>query len=200
MNSTTKYYNQNAQQFFDSTIGVEMESLYQKFLPHIPKGGRILDAGCGSGRDSKAFLDKGFQVDALDASEELVKLATELTGIPVTHSTFLNYKADKETYDGIWACASLLHVPTEELGRTFTHLGQSLKPEGFFYCSFKLGETELDRNGRFFRDLTLGKLQQILTLTGTLEVDTWWETSDLRPGRENEKWLNAVLKKNNKDA
>ncbi|GAM70480.1 tellurite resistance protein-related protein [Vibrio sp. JCM 19236] len=195
MNSTTQYYNQNAQKFFDSTIEVEMESLYQKFLPLIPKGGKILDAGCGSGRDSKAFLDKGFQVEALDASEELVKLATKLTGIPVAHSTFLNYQADKDSFDGIWACASLLHVPSNELDKTFSHLSQFLKSQGYFYCSFKLGEAELDRNGRFFRDLTLEKLKEILTSSDSLEVDTWWETSDLRPGRENEKWLNAVLKR-----
>ncbi|TKG33496.1 class I SAM-dependent methyltransferase [Vibrio breoganii] len=200
MNSTTQYYNQNAKQFFDSTIDVEMQSLYEKFLPLIPTGGRILDAGCGSGRDSKAFLDKGFKVDAFDASAELTKLATELTGLDVTQTTFLEFQSEPATYDGIWACASLLHVPMDELDNTFSHLSEFLKPHGYFYCSFKLGKSELDRNGRFFRDLTLEQLQQSLAATGSLEVDTWWETSDLRAGRENEKWLNAILKKNNKYA
>ncbi|MEZ8990571.1 class I SAM-dependent methyltransferase [Vibrio breoganii] len=195
MNSTTQYYNHNAQQFFDSTIDVEMQSLYEKFLPLIPTGGRILDAGCGSGRDSKAFLDKGFQVDAFDASAELTKLATELTGLEVTQTTFLEFQSEPATYDGIWACASLLHVPEEELSPTFLHLSNYLKPSGVMYCSFKLGDSELDRNGRFFRDLNLEQLENALETTHVLKVKRWWETSDLRPGRENEKWLNAVLEK-----
>ncbi|GAB7220281.1 class I SAM-dependent methyltransferase [Vibrio comitans] len=195
MNSTTQYYNQNAKQFFDSTIDVEMQSLYEKFLPLIPKSGRILDAGCGSGRDSKAFLDKGFQVDAFDASAELTKLATELTGLEVTQSTFLEFESEPATYDGIWACASLLHVSNDDLAPTFAHLSSYLKPTGVMYCSFKLGELELERNGRFFRDLTLEQLKKTLEETKALSVKEWWETSDLRPGRENEKWLNAVLEK-----
>ncbi|GAD79124.1 class I SAM-dependent methyltransferase [Vibrio ezurae] len=195
MNSTTQYYNQNAQQFFDSTVGVEMQSLYQKFLPLLPNNGRILDAGCGSGRDSKAFLDLGYSVDSFDASEELTKLAANLTKSNVTLSTFLNFQANPNTYDGIWACASLLHVPQSQLSATFAHLTQYLKPSGYFYCSFKLGSSELDRNGRFFRDLTLSQLEAILADTQVLHIESWWETADLRPNRENEKWLNAILKR-----
>ncbi|GEA50053.1 SAM-dependent methyltransferase [Vibrio inusitatus NBRC 102082] len=195
MNSTTQYYNQNAKQFFDSTVDVEMKSLYEKFLPLIPTGGRILDAGCGSGRDSKAFLDKGFQVDAFDASAELTELASSLTGLQVKQTTFLRFHSEPVSYDGIWACASLLHVPEEDLATTFLHLSKCLKQSGVMYCSFKLGNSELDRNGRFFRDLNVEHLEDILQSTKTLKIKEWWETSDLRAGRENEKWLNAILEK-----
>ncbi|OBT13431.1 SAM-dependent methyltransferase [Vibrio sp. UCD-FRSSP16_10] len=195
MNSTTRYYNQNAQQFFNSTVEVEMQSLYQRFLPLLPKQAHILDAGCGSGRDSKAFLEQGFVVDAFDASTELVTLASQLTGLAVTQSTFLDFTAKQNHYDGIWACASLLHVAEDELQTTFVHLSQFLKSSGHFYCSFKLGDLERERNGRFFRDLTLCKLQDTIAATQVLEIQSWWETEDLRPGREHEKWLNAILKK-----
>jgi trans-aconitate methyltransferase len=71
--------------------------------------GHILDAGCGSGRDSSYFLDKGFDVSAFDASAELAKLASQLIHRPVTVCQFNEYESDKP-FDGIWACASLLHV------------------------------------------------------------------------------------------
>lgn len=190
MNSTTQYYNQNAQQFFDSTIDVEMESLYQKFLPLIRKGGKILDAGCGPGRDSKAFLDKGFQVEALDASEELVKLASKLTGLPVTHSTFLNYQADNESFDGIWACASLLHVPSNELITTVNHLAEFLKPHGVIYASFKLGTKSEIRDGKHYTDLDEETLTQLFKSTG-FTLSELWTSSDKRPCTQ-QTWLNIT--------
>ncbi|CAM2830519.1 class I SAM-dependent methyltransferase [Vibrio rarus] len=195
MNSTTQYYNQNAQQFFDSTVDVEMQSLYQTFLPLLPHNARILDAGCGSGRDSQAFLQRGYSVDAFDASSKLVTLARQLTGCAVSQSTFMDFTAQPNSYDGIWACASLLHVPESELKATFIHLSQFLKSSGLFYCSFKLGEQEVERNGRFFCDLTARKLHQMVSSTQVLTVASHWETRDVRAGRENEKWLNAILKK-----
>ncbi|PFG56331.1 methyltransferase family protein [Vibrio sp. ES.051] len=82
------YYNQHAQAFFDGTISVDMESIYREFLPLVKNGGVILDAGCGSGRDSKAFKELGFQVHAIDASPVLAELAEELIEQPVQVTTF----------------------------------------------------------------------------------------------------------------
>ena len=105
---TRDYYNKHADEFAVSTFKVDMESLYQPFLAELQEGVRILDVGCGSGRDTLAFKNKGYQVDAIDYSEELVKKATRLTGIPIKLKSFYEVD-DYEAYDGIWARASLLH-------------------------------------------------------------------------------------------
>ncbi|MGR5205469.1 class I SAM-dependent methyltransferase [Vibrio sp. PNB23_22_7] len=81
-----------------------------------------MDAGCGSGRDSKNFLNLGYQVVAFDANELLVALASKHLGQTVTRATFESFSAEPESFDAIWACASLLHVPSEDLPRTFSRL------------------------------------------------------------------------------
>lgn len=118
MTSTLTYYNQNATAFFSNTANVDMSALHDRFLSAVSAGGSVLDAGCGSGRDAKDFLDKGYRVTAFDASHELVQLAKEHTGLDVQLRTFANVK-EQACYDGIWACASLLHVPQAELPTIF---------------------------------------------------------------------------------
>ena len=190
---TIVYYNENADIFYDSTVNVDMASLYQEFLPLLKPAGHILDAGCGSGRDSKAFLTQGFKVTAIDASAELADYATQLIEQPVIVTDFKSFKSEN-MFDGIWACASLLHVPFSDLKNTFSHLGISLKAQGFFYCSFKYGSDSSVRNGRFFTDLNETLLSELL-LDTELEIEKYWITTDLRPGRSDEKWLNAILRK-----
>ncbi|KJF94111.1 class I SAM-dependent methyltransferase [Photobacterium angustum] len=185
------YYDQHAQEFFDGTINVEMESLYRKFLPLVNKGDDILDAGCGSGRDSKAFKELGFKVHAIDASPVLAKLAEKLIEQPVQITTFQEFKSNK-CFDAIWACASLLHVSFNELPHSFLNLSKYLKNNGVFYCSFKYGNDEVDRNGRKFTNLDETLLKTVLADT-PLVIKTTWQTGDLREGRESEKWLNAIL-------
>lgn len=188
-----QYYNENAQDFFDGTCNVEMSSIYQKFLPLLAPKSYILDAGCGSGRDSLAFIESGFNVEAFDASEALVKLAREKTKVNVVCDRFLTFNSDIN-FDAIWACSSLLHVPMNELNQTFSHLSNMLKLNGIFYCSFKYGNNEVTRNGRHFTNLDENLLGSYIKDT-SLEIKSTWQTSDLRPGRENEKWLNAILLK-----
>ena len=186
-----QYYNTNAQIFYDSTINVEMSALYKKFLPLIPTQGYILDAGCGSGRDTLAFIQQGFYVEAFDASEVLVKLARDLTKQNIRHDTFLTFTTPT-LFNAIWACASLLHVPTNSLTQTFAHLAQMLKPNAVFYCSFKYGDNEVIRNGRRFTNLNADLLKYYLKDT-QLKIKETWISQDLRPKREQEKWLNAIL-------
>ena len=134
---TIDYYNHHAEAFAHSTFYVEMESLYQPFLALLPEYAHILDLGCGSGRDSLAFKNKGYRVDAIDYSEELVKTATELTGIQVKHQSF--YGLDEvAVYDGIWACASLLHVPRQEMNKILVKYRDLLKPDGVYQLELKL--------------------------------------------------------------
>ena len=187
------FYNQNAAHFVRDTVTVEMAALYDEFLPHLKTRSHIVDAGCGSGRDTLFFLQQGFQVTAFDASEAMVAAAQELTGSKVLLTDFNAFSAP-ELVDAIWACASLLHVPAAALTETFRHLANQLKPGGIFYCSFKQAEVDSSRDGRHFTNMTEQRLGNMLNNT-TLQIQKCWTTSDLRPGRENELWLNALLEK-----
>ena len=108
------YYQQNAGTFFADTVDVDMTPLYCRFLPLLPEQAHVLDAGCGSGRDAVAFAKLGYRVTAFDASPALVALAESHLRRPVQCLHFQDI-AWRETFDGIWACASLLHVPAAEL-------------------------------------------------------------------------------------
>lgn len=189
--STIAFYNQHAQDFFDSTVNVDIKELYQPFLSQLPVNGRILDAGCGSGRDSKAFIQLGFEVTSIDASAKLAEAASKYIGQEVTICTF-DQVEPTQTFDGIWASASLLHVEACALPDTFSHLASTLVENGLFYCSFKYGEQERTLNGRFFSDADESLLKQWIQGSGLICQHTW-VTTDARPGRENEKWLNAIL-------
>ncbi len=134
MPDSSGYYTENASQFFMDTVHVDMTAFYEEFLSTIPRGGLVLDAGCGSGRDTKEFLSRGYRVVAFDASPEIANLAHQHTNHPVGVRAFL--ESNEETsYDGIWACASLLHVPEATLSEAFLRLWRALKPEGVMYVS-----------------------------------------------------------------
>ena len=109
MDSTLKYYNQNADQFVQGTLSVDFKQTQDRFLAKLPADAYILDFGCGSGRDTKYFLENGYQVDAADGSEELCKIASDYTGIKVKQMLFGELH-DVDKYDGIWACSSILHL------------------------------------------------------------------------------------------
>ncbi|MBM7454891.1 SAM-dependent methyltransferase [Oceanisphaera litoralis] len=187
------YYQQQAGHFYQSTVTLDMTPLYHRFLPRVPAGGHILDAGCGSGRDSLHFSRLGYKVTAFDASPALVELARRHTGLPVAQCRFDEFKAPTPA-DAIWACASLLHVPQAELAAVMAHLAEQLKPGGVFYCSFKYGQGESSREGRHFTNLDESGLKQLLQSL-PLHIAEQWQTGDLRPGREQEPWLNALLVK-----
>ena len=193
MPQTIAFYEKNSDSFFDSTVTVDAQALYDQFLPSLADDAHILDAGCGSGRDSLAFLKVGYEVTAFDGSQSMAERASNLTGLSVKHLLFLDFTSERQ-FDGIWACASLLHVSLQDLPLTFSHLSSYLKAEGLFYCSFKLGDGEEKRGGRHFTNLDEQGLEQVLETTD-LNIARTWITQDLRPGRENEHWLNAILKK-----
>ncbi|WP_300177101.1 class I SAM-dependent methyltransferase [uncultured Aliivibrio sp.] len=190
----SNYYNNNADTFFTNTVDVDVSSLYQEFTPYLPANASVIDAGCGSGRDTLYFLKQGYDVIAFDASKQLVSLATMQTLHPISHTTFLKFTTKKESQDGIWACASLLHVPMNELRQTFLYLSQFLKKNGIFYCSFKYGDNEVERNGRRFTNLNETRLEKLL-ITLPLSVKAIWITEDVRPDHANEQWLNVILVK-----
>ena len=190
---TLNYYNQNAQSFSDSTLHVDMSALYAEFLPLIPKHGHILDAGCGSARDAMYFKQQGFTVSAFDASTELAKLASNYLQQAVEVKTFQQLSCTNK-YDGIWCCASLLHVPKVELPQVFLKLQNALKPNGVLYVSFKYGTQERVHNGREFTDLNESALTALINSHTKLKILKQWQTVDQRPERESEVWLNALIK------
>lgn len=120
-----------------------------EFLNLLRTESYILDFGCGSGRDTKYFLEHGYQVDAVDGSMELCRIASEFTGIEVRQMLFQELQ-EKEKYDGIWACASILHVPKIELADILQKMCNAVKVDGVIYISFKYGNFEGEQNGRFF--------------------------------------------------
>ena len=193
MSITDRYYNTNAKAYFESTVTADVSPLLGKFIDLIPKGGHILDLGCGSGRDSKLFMNMGYQVSALDSSEELCKMAREYTGIEVKCADFMSLN-EYSFFDGIWACASLLHVSTKVLPVVFGKMRDALVQEGVIYASFKYGDFEGERDGRFYTDMTAQRFNWILSNTrGFFIVDEWY-SEDVINGRSNT-WYNVILRK-----
>lgn len=191
---TIQFYNDNAASFNTDTRTVNFTETQNKFLHYLKPEGKIMDLGCGSGRDTKYFIQKGFQVDAADGSIELCKIASEFTGQEVKQMLFqeLSYA---NTYDGIWACASILHLPYEELKTVFQKVADALKDTGIFYTSFKYGEGEGSRNGRYFTDMTESKFKKLLGEVNVFEMKEMWVSEDVRADRSEEKWLNVILVK-----
>lgn len=191
---TIEYYNQNAARFLEDTAGVEFTEIQNAFLNLLPEGTRILDFGCGSGRDALKFLKRGYQVEATDGSEEMCWAAAEFTGLAVRQMLFLELD-EKEKYDGIWACSSILHLPKSELREVLGRMTAALKRNGILYASFKYGIFEGERNGRYFTDFTEETFAEFIKGMTRLRIEKMWLTDDVRPGRGEEKWLNMILRK-----
>lgn len=193
-NNTLGYYDSHADEFYKSTVNVEFATMQERFLAKIQKGSYIFDFGCGSGRDTKYFLEQGYQVDAIDGSKELCRLASEYTGTEV-RNMFFQELSEVDKYDGIWACSSILHLPVDELAEVMRKMTVALKEHGIIYTSFKYGTFAGERNGRFFTDMTEETFADFLSGVDGLEIEEQWTTSDVRPGRCEEKWLNLILRK-----
>jgi 2-polyprenyl-3-methyl-5-hydroxy-6-metoxy-1,4-benzoquinol methylase len=159
----------------------------------VLEGGSILDAGCGSGRDALAFSRAGYAVTAFDGSAKMVQLASEHSGLKVLRMAFAD-AAWIDAFDGIWSCASLLHVPRAELGAAMTRLAGALKPGGAWFMSFKYGEGERFATERHFTDMTETSIANAIGATG-LHVADLWVSNDARPGRAGERWMNAIARR-----
>jgi len=194
MSDTLHYYNQNAQAFVKSTRDVDFYKTQIRFLDRLLPHSYILDFGCGSGRDTRYFLSQGYLVDAVDGSKEICKLASAYTGIQIQQMLFQELAAEN-LYDGIWACSSILHLPLPELNDVFQRITVALKKDGVFYTSFKYGNYEGERDGRYFTDMTEDRFSAFLKNIKGLALEEQWVTSDVRPGRGDEKWLNIILRK-----
>ena len=192
--TTINYYDNNANKFVSDTQDVVFTETQDLFISYLNKGDSILDFGCGSGRDSKYFLNKGFNVTATDGSIEMCKAASSYAGIDVKHLLF-NELEDVNCYDGVWACSSILHLNKELLIDCFHRIAKALKDNGILYTSFKYSEFEGLRNGRYFIDFTSESFHYFMKDIPEFIIEKELVSSDVRPGRENEKWLNLILRK-----
>lgn len=193
VDKTLEYYQKNADLFVEGTVSVDMHDAQMRFLRMLLPHAYILDFGCGSGRDAKAFLDQGYQVDAVDGSPELCCMASELIGKPVKQMLFDDLSVSNQ-YDGIWACASILHLPRRDLVNVLQKISNALKTSGVLYASFKYGSYEGMRNGRYFIDFTEGSLGNLIDGVPSLQIVDTWITDDVRPERE-ERWINTLVRR-----
>jgi len=189
------YYQDNAKHYYAETVALHSVSRVRKsFLSYLDKNSHILDLGCGSGRDSLYFKQHGYIVTALDASEEIAKLASTLISQQVVVGSFqsMDYV---DSFDAVWACASLLHCPKQEIHNVFESIIRALKQKGIWYMSFKYGLDEnIDSMGRFFNNYTSSGLENLVKQYDMITIlDSWVESSDLR-GRQ-QKWVNMIVQK-----
>nr|WP_155834185.1 NUDIX domain-containing protein [Butyrivibrio sp. VCD2006] len=193
VDKNVEYYDMNADSFFAGSVNADMSYERDRFIALLSEHGHVLDAGCGSGRDSKAFLEAGFFVTAFDASEEMRKRASEYLGQEVLDMRFEDIDFHNE-FDGVWACASLLHVPVDQLPETMKKLNVSLKSGGVIYASFKYGDGTKMRGDRRFSDFNEKSIVKLFEDAG-FEILFNEVGTDNRPGREDEMWVNAIGKK-----
>ncbi len=190
----TEYYEKNASAFIDATLGADVSELYEPFERFLAPGCRILDLGCGSGRDSRYFSEKGYDIVAIDPSKAMCEQTRAVANVPV-----FQMKAEEmdflDEFDGVWACASLLHVPREQQEHTLRLIGKTLKTGGVCYCSWKYGEQDRVAGGRPFTDLTEASFRTILEKIPEIEEIDVWITQDVRSDRQEQKWLNGLVRK-----
>lgn len=188
------YYDNNVEKFINDTMSASMESLIKRFVRYIPEGSHVLDLGCGSGRDSLWLLDHGYKVLALDGSIEMVNHCSKLLGERVTHSSFENFNTNLE-FDGIWACASLLHVKNEDLKEIIIKYANFLKTGGAFFMSFKVGDSDNIKDGRWFTNLNENSLRVLMDQVTNLKIIEIIKTDDVRVEKRDQGWISVIAKR-----
>ena len=193
---TTDYYDIEAQAFFNDTASIDMTAVYAPFLALLPPApASILDAGCGSGRAARNFLQLGHDVEAFDAAPKLAALASDHLGKPVHLMTFDEVTFESR-FDAVWACASLLHLPDAGVISALARLRDALKPHGILYVSFKRGSGLFTADGRTFHLQDEHTVPRLLAAAGNLDLINAWITHDQRPDCHDKQWVNALARRN----
>lgn len=188
-----EYYNQHVAEYFEDTVDLDMQESWDRFTALLPDGGSILDLGCGSGRDSAYFLSCGFDVTAMDGSKEMCNLASIHIGQDVLHLSFAEMDFE-EVFDGIWASASLLHVPGSEIEDILTKVVKSLKINGILYMSFRYGDFEGEQDGRYYKYYRTRTLKELISRFQNLETIEIQKCEDIRPDSDLT-WIYAIVRK-----
>ena len=194
IDQTIEYYERNASAFIESTINADVSELYRPFEELLTPGCRILDLGCGSGRDSKYFAGKGYDVVALDPSSAMCTQTKTFAHVPV-----YAMKAEEiqftNVFDGIWACASLLHVPRNKQENVLHRIATALKDEGILYASWKYGTQDRTVDGKKYVDMNDSLIYEIIKEVSEIHIVKMWTTKDVRNEYSSQKWLNVLLRK-----
>jgi SAM-dependent methyltransferase len=191
---TIAYYDRNWEAYVANTKNVDMADVHDRFVRHLPNGGRVLDVGAGAGRDSQAFLAQGFDVVAVEPSPKLASHLRGIVGLKVVERRAEEIE-EAESYDGIWACASLLHLDDERLDIAMSCLRRSLKPGGIIYVSFGTRRREgRDSGGRFFHDMSDDDLVFLVKRHGLKPLESWHSDSKLMDAN-NVDWNNLIARK-----
>lgn len=190
--TTIDYYNDHAKEYIEKTKDVDMKYAYSRFEANTFKGAKILDLGCGSCRDTLYFLEKGYEVEGVDASEEIIRLVKEKYGIDVKESLIQDINED-DMYDGIWACASLLHLSSNELKEVFPKLINALHKQGILYMSFKYGKDEYEEDGRHYTDIDIERSCELISPYKNALLLECWKSRDTLD-REIQ-WLNLIVRR-----
>ena len=187
MNETITYYNQNAEEYFNNTVNVSMQESYDQFEAYLKPGDKILDLGCGSGRDSRYFLSKGYDVVSVDGSKAMCYFAEKYIGREVRNITFEKLDYDNE-FDAVWACASLVHVDIGEITDVLFKIQRALKKRGILYASWKYGTGERIDNQKYYADYDEKSINELFSAT-SIRLNRKWISEDnlIRPS----KWLNV---------
>jgi len=193
---TLGHYNEHADSFWSGTrehdVSQNRDALLQYLRGQAPF--RILDFGCGPGRDLKIFRHLGHEAIGLEGAERFVELARSYTDCEIWHQDFLKLALPPEFFDGIFANASLFHVPSQELPRVLRELWAALKVEGVLFSSNPRGENEEGWNGqRYGCYYNLETWRELVTAAGFVEITHYYRP----PGvpREQQPWLASVWRK-----
>lgn len=194
--NTLEYYNKNAKQYCEQTLEGNLQENYDKFLKQLPVNSYILDFGCGSGRDSKYFIENGYKVKAIDGSIEMCKLASGYINQNVECMKFEELK-DIDIYDGIWACASILHVEKENLPTILDKMIKALKINGVMYISFKIGKGYVIEEQKYYNYLNKDEMEDILSkVNDNVQIIDYFETLPSTKRKvENTIWGNFIIKR-----
>ncbi|MCZ8076937.1 MAG: class I SAM-dependent methyltransferase [Paucibacter sp.] len=189
---TDGFYREGAQSYFEKTIDVQMDHLYRPFLKLVRSSGRILDVGCGSGRDVKKFRSLGYEAFGIDQSPELVALASAHIGPYFSIARAETYKGDVP-FDAVWACASLLHLPREELLSAIENLASLLNPRGIFFASVQAGTGDgVQADGRRYTYYSAAEFEDTLRRAGFLVLESWITKDAMRANGPS--WVNVLAR------
>lgn len=194
IDDTITYYDHNSVAFVESTINVDVSELYRPFEELLRHGDKILDLGCGSGRDSRYFAQQGYVVVAVDPSQAMCEQTRTYACVPVYRMKAEEMQFSNE-FDAVWACASLLHVSRDKQEVALCRIANSLKNGGIIYCSWKYGDQDRIVDGRDFTDMNEIILRDIIKKVTGLIILNVWITCDVRDDKHTQKWLNALLVK-----
>lgn len=193
-NTTIEYFNEKAQKCFDDAFTITERTNQDHFLSYLRPNAHILDFGCGSGRDSAYFAEKGFEVTSTDGSIEMCRLASEYLHKEVRCLEF-NELDEENAYDAIYASASIMHLEYEKLTEVFPKMAKALKKDGILYVSFKYGENDGYLGKRYYTYMNGNRFAEMMSRFENLNVIEQGIFGNEHPGQPDFRWLYAYIRK-----